>query len=593
MRLFNKLTLVFLLVTLLLSSCRKDDEAFGSFPPTPPTPEVVVNGSIAGIVIDENNMAVTSALVKLNAKSRVTDENGYFSFQNVDINTKGSLLTIEKEGYFYNAKFVKSTLNSQNFTKVKLIERVQTGAFSASMGGNIVSTNGVSITFDANSITQEDGEMYNGVVNVYTTWLDPLSTDLPLRMPGDLRAFNTSGQQQQLTTYGMIGVELEGTSGEILNIAPDQIATITVPLPTALASNAPRSIPLWHFDEVSGYWLEEGEARLEGNAYVGDVSHFSFWNCDVPNDFVFINGTVIEEDGDPLQNVIVRITEVATGLSACDITDKGGEFSGAVPRDVELIITIIDNCGVEIYTATIGPFTEDTVLPTITANSANTSLTISGSLINCDNASVTNGYIKINIGPGNQEILPTDENGEVSGTINTCGVSTLVITAYDLDNLTQSEATSFEVTGLSRISLPNTFVCDELEEFMSFTIGETQVIDLDPYSLIRTNDEEELEIVIQGNDQDPFIINSVAITTSTTTTGSFTPSLVTSFYELSDPNPRTTTLQCFLDCEFSVDFTILEDRGGWAVGSFSGTLPQISAPFQVFEIAGTFRIRIE
>jgi hypothetical protein len=35
---------------------------------------------------------------------------------------------------------------------------------------------------------------------------------------------------------------------------------------------------LWSFDEAKGLWKEEGQAIKTGSNYVGDVSHFSFWN---------------------------------------------------------------------------------------------------------------------------------------------------------------------------------------------------------------------------------------------------------------------------------------------------------------------------
>ena len=44
---------------------------------------------------------------------------------------------------------------------------------------------------------------------------------------------------------------------------------------------APETINLWYFDEENGYWKEEGQAIKDGNKYVAEVTHFTWWNCDI------------------------------------------------------------------------------------------------------------------------------------------------------------------------------------------------------------------------------------------------------------------------------------------------------------------------
>ena len=56
MNYLKKIGLLFLLATLIFTSCRKDEETSGMFPPTPTTPEVIVNGSFYGMATDEITM---------------------------------------------------------------------------------------------------------------------------------------------------------------------------------------------------------------------------------------------------------------------------------------------------------------------------------------------------------------------------------------------------------------------------------------------------------------------------------------------------------------------------------------------------------
>ena len=70
------------------------------------------------------------------------------------------------------------------------------------------------------------------------------------------------------------------------------MADIVMPVPSEILNSAPATIPLWHFDEDLGSWVEEGQATLVNGEYVGQVSHFSFWNYDVPSNFIHLSGSI-------------------------------------------------------------------------------------------------------------------------------------------------------------------------------------------------------------------------------------------------------------------------------------------------------------
>ena len=59
-------------------------------------------------------------------------------------------------------------------------------------------------------------------------------------------------------------------------------------------------MPLWYFDEDGGYWIEDGVATLQGNTYVGEVTHFTFWNYDFPYPSATLCITLQDESGNPL-----------------------------------------------------------------------------------------------------------------------------------------------------------------------------------------------------------------------------------------------------------------------------------------------------
>ena len=144
--------------------------------------------------------------------------------------------------------------------RVKLIPKSISGNFSGSLGGTINLSNGSKLVMPASAVVDGAGNPYTSTVDVAMTWIDPTSTDLPYIMPGDLRGITTGGEERGLQTFGMIGVELTGAGGVPLKIANGKSAELSFPIPAALSSTAPASIDLWHFDELTGRWKQEGQA---------------------------------------------------------------------------------------------------------------------------------------------------------------------------------------------------------------------------------------------------------------------------------------------------------------------------------------------
>ncbi len=241
---FKKLILPLVVLLLAFSSCKKDEITDETVIINPPA-TVFVSGSISGVVLDANHQPLLGANVSVGSSTVISDENGVFIFRDIQLADRGALVTAEKEGYFYNAKFVRPTLNKMSFTKFKLTEKALSGSFESTLGGTITTNGNAKVSLPANGIKMENGGAYNGEVNVYATWIDPTGEDLYLEMPGDLRGMNTTEEQVQLTSYGMIGVELEDNSGQALNLADGQTATIEMPIPNTLLGNAYGSSNQW------------------------------------------------------------------------------------------------------------------------------------------------------------------------------------------------------------------------------------------------------------------------------------------------------------------------------------------------------------
>ena len=398
---FLKKVLPFLAISLItLWSCQKSLNDFGISGDQIPDLTTKVNASVSGFVTDENNQAVSGATVKFGNATIMTDEYGYFSFSLNNVIKNAAMVSVTYPGYFKGIKTFIAEEGKSAFFRIQLLPKTTAGSFNATSGGVVSLPNGMSINFPSNAIsdfTSSNSTPYSGTVNVSVHWLNPTAPNLAQIMPGDLRGIDSDGALKVLQTYGMAAVELTGDAGQVLNITTGQSATITFPLPASIAGTAPATIPLWYFDENLGLWKQEGSATKTGNTYVGSVSHFSFWNCDVPSNYVQFNCTVVDGDGAPVAFAWVKISEVSNPYNAgYGLTDSSGYVHGAVPNNTSLKLEVFNDfsCGTPVYTQTFSTTNTNISLGTITIPISSINLAnVTGTVTDCSNAPVNNGYV--------------------------------------------------------------------------------------------------------------------------------------------------------------------------------------------------------
>ena len=390
----------FLLLTALIAcfvSCKKDP---GNRNPAeiPVELETKVRSSVSGFVTDENDNPVFAAIVKVGSVTTRTDDHGFFEAKNAEVTKNAATISVTKAGYFPGLRTYIAVNDKAVVVRIKLLPKTNAGSFDAAAGGSVTLGNGLKISLPANAIYDPTmNDAYTGTVNVAAQWLDPTAADLARIMPGDLRAIDKNNTMKLLVTYGMAAVELKGSNGQVLQVAAGKKAKLTIPLPADLGSTAPATIPLWYFDEAVGLWKEEGSAAKVGNTYEGEVSHFSFWNCDLPNNYVQFDVTVHDHLGNPIPNAIVVITNTGDNIQGTGYTDNAGYTYGAVPNDNTLKVEVYLNpsCINPSYTQTITTGSTNVSLGTIVINNSVYYATITGTVTNCSGQPVTNGAVRV------------------------------------------------------------------------------------------------------------------------------------------------------------------------------------------------------
>ena len=436
---YSSPVMLLLFFTLFISTgCQQDldnPNPGGGGTPTPPVlvdDAVKVTGGVNGIVIDENNSPVVGATVTSGTNTTTTDRYGAFRFRNISLSKANGTVKVSKAGYFNAFRTFVSVEGRINNVRLKLLPKTTAGTFSGTAGGTVTITGGGKLVIPAGAVTDASGVAYTGTVNIAMAWIDPSSADLPNTLMGDLRGITTAGEERGLTTYGMLGVEMTGTGGQALKIATGKTAELTFPLPASLQSAAPATIDLWHFDEATARWKQEGTATKTGSNYIAQVSHFSFWNCDAPFPVVDLCMTIKNGDAQPLNNVQVRIKRT-NGSYGYGRTDSTGSLCGKVPKDEALVVEVLDQCGGVVFTQNAGPYSANGSLGniTVTIPPAN-NLVITGTVTNCSGGNVTNGTAVIYMTGANYYTVPVN-NGTFSLNVLRCGGAALNFTVVGID----------------------------------------------------------------------------------------------------------------------------------------------------------------
>lgn len=475
MRNSSLLNLAFICLVLFFSCQKNPNNPAPPPPPVDPLAEKVI-ASISGRVLDENSKPVGNALVLGGGVTVNTDINGFFKLSNIQLAKNAGFVTVEKTGYLKGIRTIFTNAGVVNNIEIQLIPKTNRGNFTASAGGNVAIQNGSSVNFPASGvINTATNSAYTGTVNVIGAYLDPTDPKLPLIMPGNLTGLTINNEQKVLQTFGMIAVELEGSNGEKLNLASGKTATITMPIPSSLQANSPATIPLWYFDETKGIWKEEGSATKQGNNYVGTVSHFSFWNCDVPNNFVNLKLKLQDQNSQPLSGYRIELRNTQNNSTASAVTDTSGNATGAVPPNVTLEMKVYNKCGV-VHTQNIGPFSTATDLGTITITTPTpASITISGTTSNCNLVPVTNGIVDVAIDGSFYRTTVT--NGNFSITISRCNntANTAQVVATDLQTNQQSNSVPVNVTS-GNYSTGNIIACGtQITQYINYNLGSTTI----------------------------------------------------------------------------------------------------------------------
>ncbi|HMQ46088.1 MAG TPA: carboxypeptidase-like regulatory domain-containing protein [Saprospiraceae bacterium] len=455
---------LFALLILIFTSlqCTKDDQIRVETDTT--TVPDNTNVSFLIQVVDEVGNPLEGAVLTNTPKAitRYSDQRGLIQLNGLSIPADGLPVIIELDGWMKQVKLLRGRSNSRSSIRLEMHQFEMETVFTTGSTGAISQNGRLSLP---SFLKKSDGSNYTGAVLVKSRYYNPTESGFLEDAPGDMSAIGVNGELYTLQSYGMYAVELFDESGNELSIPDGQTAKLEFPVPNNYGS-IPNEVPLWSMDENTGKWVEEGIAFNKGNYLEAEVSHFSWWNCDIPFDPTEVCMSLVDQEGIALSGFTYLISSPDQQIAYFfGQTDIDGNLCASVPigQSVSISVWLGEDLSQPLE---LGTFNTATDLGTVTI--AITLISINGKVVDCEGAAIDGALVWYQFN-GETSYTLTDDDGLFNLVFLLEG--TLDLQAIDQENTTQSPSVS-----LSLASDPGSYDIGDLQTCDSISPGQPIVV---------------------------------------------------------------------------------------------------------------------
>lgn len=275
------------LLGMSLAGCGSDRESETK----PVNEEAMLQKNVSALILSSNGNALAAAEIVIAGQTFKTDGFGKAAFTvQIPKSATHVVVVVKKDGFISQSMRIEAgqleqlSANLLNVKQTVSIARIEEAQVIQSVYQN------AQITIPENAFVLPNGQPATGAVTVAFTPWDITAADLNA-MPANGVARDAQGNIVNLISAGMITATFTNAAGQKLQLAAGKTADIQMDLPVASINNQKllvgSSIPMWHFDEAKGLWIEEGVGQVvaslsstTGLAVHATVSHFSTWNWD-------------------------------------------------------------------------------------------------------------------------------------------------------------------------------------------------------------------------------------------------------------------------------------------------------------------------
>lgn len=247
--------------------------------------------NVSALILSSNSNALAAAEIVIAGQTFKTDGFGKATFTvQIPKSATHVVVAVKKDGFISQSLRIEAgqleqlSANLLNVKQPVSIAKIEEAQVIQSVYQN------AQITIPENAFVLPNGQPATGAVTVAFTPWDITAADLNA-MPANGVARDAQGNIVNLISAGMITATFTNAAGQKLQLAAGKTADIQMDLPVASINNQKllvgSSIPMWHFDEAKGLWIEDGVGQVvaslsstTGLAVHATVSHFSTWNWD-------------------------------------------------------------------------------------------------------------------------------------------------------------------------------------------------------------------------------------------------------------------------------------------------------------------------
>ncbi|WP_298941272.1 hypothetical protein [uncultured Psychromonas sp.] len=354
---FNPKVVALISCSLVLSACGDSSNDTVEPAESSATLNIQSKNYFTGDLIEGASISISSTINGSTfTNTGTTDENGEL---NIALPEDAQRIIVNGDADGYGEYSVIVTSDDQNIDLFLQPSNLES-SFDPSTAFNLELSGLSIVSLPANAFVDENGDSPTGNINAELTIIDP-STD-PELMPGNFETIDaTTGDIGLIESFGAINATFNDAEGNSYNLADNQTATIRIPLATG-STNPPATIPLYHFNEETGYWDQEGTATLSADQayYEGTVSHFSTWNADSLYESVQISGCLQDQLGSAVSNARIQTQGVDYSGQAITYSNTDGTFSISAKSDATVFLSAFGANGLS-RTTTISTDQQDIV----------------------------------------------------------------------------------------------------------------------------------------------------------------------------------------------------------------------------------------
>jgi alpha-tubulin suppressor-like RCC1 family protein len=292
------------LVALGLVACGGSGDG-GNPNPAPPPPPPATTAAVTVTAVDSFGVPLPGASVSVpgTALAGTTDAAGRAT---LDVPFAAAVnVKVGRAGYADKFEVISVPAGTPSLGVTAMLRARAPAQTIASIeaGGSATGSDGVKVTFPADALVNAQGQPVTGSIDMFMTPVDVTGPDVGA-FPGLFEGVDSGGSRVALLSHGV--AELVPTQGgQRLNLAPGKTAVVEIPLyADGNADGSPVQlgdvIPFWSLNEATGVWTQEGTGEVvastgspTGKALRATVSHFSWWNIDVPAQRHILNLTVV------------------------------------------------------------------------------------------------------------------------------------------------------------------------------------------------------------------------------------------------------------------------------------------------------------